>query len=83
MGGALAFLLKYGVDFDRAVTMLQKCRQGKDIPEGTKDWITIFHTTGGASFREQVRDIYSNLDKPSRISKMYNTNPGWKETAEE
>jgi hypothetical protein len=83
MGGALAFLLEYGVDPVEAVKMLQKCRQGKDIPEGTKDWITIFRTTGGASFKEQVCNIYSNLGKPGRISNMYNTNPGWKETAEE
>jgi hypothetical protein len=60
MGGVLAFLLKHGVDFSSAVTMLQKCRQG-GIKKGGKDWIYILRTPGGQSFASQVKLAYKQL----------------------
>ena len=91
MGGALAYVLKHnpGMDVEQAVSTLQKCRQGEGIktPEGESDWVSIFHTLGGASFKQQVGDIYTKLKEFSGsldrlqdiIPKSYNTNPGWKE----
>ena len=92
MGGALAYVLKHDPDVDvkQAVSTLQKCRQGEGIktPEGGSDWVNIFHTLGGASFKQQGGDIYTKLKEFSGsldrlhediIPKSYNTNPGWKE----
>ena len=85
MGGTLAFLLKHGVGFDKAVSVLKKCRLGKGVTTqpGKDPWIDIFCSDGGQSFKDQVKLMDSQLKTNglqylrTEIIRGYITDPGW------